>query len=198
MSASFNRIFGSDAEPAQQRAQSDHVQSDTASVEIVSGDLGAEQTSHVQPAGQGDAFETSLGPGSSVEGKIVCVGPTRLGGNVSGEIVADSAVLVEEGATINANLTVQEASIGGRVNGNVSATGKISLSPTARIDGDIHTPSLTIDEGAQVKGKIEVSPNAGGAEKVVDAAPRFAPQAHVERSPMAGVETNDDSAQFNG
>ncbi len=185
MSGQLNRIFRSE-EP---REKSEIQKAEEASVEIVSG--GHAPTPPVQGAMAKGSAETCIGAGSLLEGRIVCAGPTRFSGTVNGEIVADGAVTVDESAEINANLNAKEAVISGRIVGNVSATGRISLAATARIDGDIQTPSLMIEEGAQVKGKIEVAPTTGDEATFVKPAPRFG----ASKADDAATATPEDFAE---
>jgi len=104
------------------------------------------------------AMRTILGAGCTFEGKIICAGPTRVGGNFSGEIRADDLVLIESNAMVLANLKVKELVVHGIVKGNVVATKSISLAASAQIEGDIQTSCMTMEVGAQVKGKIDVAP----------------------------------------
>lgn len=120
---------------------------------------------------------TILGAGCSLEGKLVCSGPARIGGAFSGEIHGDDVVIIEDGATVVADLRVDALVVIGRVRGNISAARRVSLAATADIEGDIETPSLTIEEGAQVRGKIHVAPRgevATPAPAPVSADPAFA------------------------
>jgi cytoskeletal protein CcmA (bactofilin family) len=48
--------------------------------------------------------------------------------------------------------------VSGSVRGNIVAVKRVTLAPSAHIQGDIRTPSLTIQEGAQISGKIDVGP----------------------------------------
>lgn len=171
MSGQFNRIFGTDdASKRDTRTREEEAEV------FISGAQDAAPASEpvappeqpatpvtaapqVAPAAAGD-FVTHIGAGSIVEGKITCKGPARFGGAVNGDIVADDVVVVDDGATVEANLTAGEAVIGGKINGNVSVDKRVSLSATARIEGDIQTPSLTIEEGAIVKGKVDVAPKS--------------------------------------
>lgn len=64
-----------------------------------------------------------------------------------------------------ADLKVAELVVHGVVKGNVIATKSISLAASAQIEGDIQTSCMTMEVGAQVKGKIDVSPAAADALK---------------------------------
>ncbi len=103
-------------------------------------------------------MRTILGAGCSLEGKLICSGPTRIDGDFAGELKTDDVLVIEETATVTADLNVRELVVSGNVRGNINALTRVSLAPTANIEGDIATPSLMIREGAQIKGKIEVTP----------------------------------------
>lgn len=100
---------------------------------------------------------TVLGAGCSVEGTLVCSGPTRLDGNVSGALVADEFLLIDRNSFVTADLSVQELVVRGRVKGDIKAKKRVTLEGSATVEGDIETPSLTITDGAQVMGKIDVT-----------------------------------------
>lgn len=128
------------------------------------GDLSDEAVQAAAPA-RSAAYHSFLGAGSSVEGKLVCTGPTRIGGHVSGEIVGDNLVSIDKDAQVKADINVKEARIEGHVFGNINAAERVSLAASACIEGDIKTPSLTIEQGAEIKGQIDVGRNAAGMAK---------------------------------
>lgn len=103
---------------------------------------------------------TVLGPGCSVEGTLVCSGPTRLDGNVSGTLVADDFLLIDRNSTVIADLNVQELIVRGTVRGNIRATKRVALEETARIEGDIETSAIEVRDGAQIIGRIDVARRA--------------------------------------
>ncbi|MEQ1928952.1 MAG: polymer-forming cytoskeletal protein [Parvularculaceae bacterium] len=101
---------------------------------------------------------TILAAGCSFEGKLKCRGGARIDGDFQGEILADDILIVGKDSTIIADLNVPELNASGIVKGNVVAVKRVVLSPTAHIQGDLRTPSLTIQEGARIKGNIDVGP----------------------------------------
>ncbi len=112
-----------------------------------------------------ETYQSFLGAGSSVEGKLVCTGPARIAGSVNGEIVGDHLISIDADADVKADLNVREARIEGRIHGNINATERVSLAASARIDGDIQTPSLMIEQGAEIKGQIDVGKRAASMAK---------------------------------
>jgi len=101
---------------------------------------------------------TILGAGCSFEGKLKCRGGARIDGDFEGEILADEALIIGKDSTVTADLNVPELHASGAVKGNVIAMKKVVLAPTAHIHGDLRTPSLIIQEGARIKGHIDVGP----------------------------------------
>ncbi len=99
---------------------------------------------------------TVLPTGCSVEGKLVCVGPTRLDGSVTGDLVADDLLVIDTNSEVVANLNVRELVVRGKIKGNVTASTRVTLAESATVEGDIETPSISINDGAQVIGKVEV------------------------------------------
>ena len=113
-------------------------------------------------------IRTVLPAGCSVEGRLVCAGPTRVDGSVTGELVADSLLVVDRNSKVVANLNVRELIVRGRVTGDILATARITLDESAVVEGDIETPGITIAEGAEVRGKIDVrrdGPNPGTLDR---------------------------------
>lgn len=110
------------------------------------------------------ALRTVLGAGCSVEGKLVCTGPTRLDGTVTGELVADEFLLIDRHATVTADLNVSELVVRGRVKGNIVAKTRVTLEDSAQVEGDIETPAISINDGAQVVGKVDVIRRAAPAK----------------------------------
>lgn len=172
MAAQFSKIFGADGETEGKERQTadEMVEQATLQSSAQTGDSPDEAASD-EAVSEPSRFETYLGAGCSVEGRLVCKGPARLSGAVKGEISGDGLVSIDDGAVVTADVNVREASISGRVIGNVSAAARVTLGATALIDGDIKTPSLSITEGAQIMGRIEVKPGAGETPRTKSAQP---------------------------
>lgn len=104
-----------------------------------------------QPLG----FETVLGTGSALEGKLKSEGNIRLDGIFTGTLEISGNVLVGETATINADIDAKNISIAGAVRGNVSGN-KVQLLRTGKVWGNITASALTTEEGAFIDGKISM------------------------------------------
>ncbi|MCX6129779.1 MAG: polymer-forming cytoskeletal protein [Proteobacteria bacterium] len=106
-----------------------------------------------------DYAVTIITSGCHFSGKLYCKGSTRIGGKVDGEIVSEGLLIIEEEATISAEVRAEDIVIQGHLRGTVEAHGKVELSPTCVYDGDIITPVLVIQEGAQFNGRATMDPS---------------------------------------
>jgi cytoskeletal protein CcmA (bactofilin family) len=97
-----------------------------------------------------------IGRGLTIEGRILSQEHLTIDGRVEGTIeVGDHSLMIGAGATVKADLTAKTISISGTVTGNLIASERVVLQPTASVEGDIVTPRLTMAEGAVVKGKVD-------------------------------------------
>jgi len=104
-----------------------------------------------------DDAVTILTSGCHFSGKLFCRGSSRIGGRIEGEIVSEGLLIIEEGAFITAEIVAEEAVIQGHVKGKLRAKGRVELCATSHFEGDISTPSLVINEGAQFNGRSHMT-----------------------------------------
>jgi len=97
-----------------------------------------------------------IGKSLKIEGRIVSQEHLTIDGQVEGTIeVGDHSRMIGAGAAVKADLIAKTISVSGAVTGNVTATERVVLQPSASVDGDIITPRLSMADGAVVKGKVE-------------------------------------------
>ena len=115
-----------------------------------------------KPAASRDVAVTILTSGCHFSGKLYCRGSSRIGGRIDGEIVSEGLLIIEEGATIEADITAEEAVIQGKVTGRLRAKGRIELCASSEFNGDIVTPSLVITAGAVFNGSASMDQGVSG------------------------------------
>jgi len=101
------------------------------------------------------AFESRIGKGTRVSGKVNFRAPAKIEGEVEGEISGDD-ILIAQGATVSARIAATRITIAGQVSGEIIARERIELLPTARLKCTITTPSLVLNEGAQFDGDCKM------------------------------------------
>jgi cytoskeletal protein CcmA (bactofilin family) len=100
--------------------------------------------------------------GSEFEGKLNFKDTVRIDGTFRGEITSENTLLVGETGEIEASIKSQTVVVCGQVNGNINAERQVVLHKGARMDGDISTPSIVIEEGAIFNGQVSMKVPAAG------------------------------------
>ena len=103
--------------------------------------------------------------GSEFEGKLSFKDTVRIDGSFSGEISSDNTLIVGETGEILAQIHSVCVVISGLVEGNIFAKDQVVLHKTAVVNGDIESPSLVIEEGAQINGTIRMNTKSASASQ---------------------------------
>ncbi len=117
------------------------------------------------PTSLGGSSDLLLGEGAEFEGKLTFKGTVRIDARFRGSIETDDVLIVGEHARIDANISCGTVVVHGQVNGNVSAKTGVELRHTARVKGDVDTPSLSVEKGAFLQGAVRMQAGEKAAEK---------------------------------
>ncbi len=101
------------------------------------------------------AFESRIGKGTKISGKISFQAPAKIDGEAEGEISGDD-ILIAQGAVVTARVAAARITIAGSVSGEIVARERVELLPTARAKCTITTPKLVLNEGAQFDGDCKM------------------------------------------
>lgn len=93
-----------------------------------------------------------LDQGASFEGKLTFEGTVQIGGEFKGEIFTKDALIINQGALVEAQIEADTVIISGQVEGNLFARRRVIMHPPAVFKGTVTTPSLRIDEGVVFEG----------------------------------------------
>jgi cytoskeletal protein CcmA (bactofilin family) len=100
----------------------------------------------------GELLSVLFGPESSVNGKLRFDGSVRIDGSFRGAIKTNDALVVGENAKIEADIACGSAVVSGEIVGNITASEGVELDTTARVKGDVTSPSLSVAKGAMFDG----------------------------------------------
>lgn len=100
--------------------------------------------------------ETVIGPSIKVEGNFVGQGNIVVEGAVVGTLKTSEDITVGSAANIEADIEGRNMHIAGHVKGNLKVNGKIELTSTAIILGDIQAEVLSMEAGASVEGRMTI------------------------------------------
>ena len=101
---------------------------------------------------------TIIGQGAVLDGPLTTKDSTRIDGTVKGNVTISGALIVGQEGKIVGTVSAQNVYIAGEVNGNISAPqGKIEISDTGKVYGDITCKGIIIDENAVFAGKCDMT-----------------------------------------
>ncbi|HEU0252565.1 MAG TPA: polymer-forming cytoskeletal protein [Pyrinomonadaceae bacterium] len=98
-----------------------------------------------------------VGGGTVVTGEANFKAMMRVDGHLSGRVSSTSGTLiVGNNGKVDANIEVAVAVIHGTINGDIIATQRLELGRSAKVNGNIQTPSLIIEQGAIFEGSCKM------------------------------------------
>jgi cytoskeletal protein CcmA (bactofilin family) len=129
-----------------------------------------------------------IGAGLKIQGEITGDSDLVIEGEAHGRIrLVNGRVTVAPKGRVNADIEAVEISVEGFVQGGLKASDKVRLGPASQVQGSVLTPRIAIEDGARLRGKVEMiragevttpatkapvtSAPVSSAAKVADAAP---------------------------
>lgn len=101
---------------------------------------------------------TIIGPGAVIDGPLTTKDSTRIDGIVKGNVTISGALIVGQEARIDGTVSAMNVYVAGVINGNISSPqGKVEISDTGKVLGDVTCKGIIIDENAVFQGKCEMT-----------------------------------------
>jgi len=86
------------------------------------------------------------------EGRLRFAGTLIINGKFRGEILSSGTLLVGETADVEGDVRVGTAVVTGKVAGSLAARERVELRAGARVEADLTTPALVLEEGVVFDG----------------------------------------------
>lgn len=106
--------------------------------------------------------DTLVGASSKIHGDLNFEGGCHIDGTVEGNVSADenssSALSISEQGNVDGGVTVPYVVLHGIVRGDVYATERVELGPTARVIGNVYYNLIEMAIGAEINGKLVHQP----------------------------------------
>jgi cytoskeletal protein CcmA (bactofilin family) len=101
-------------------------------------------------------FDTILAPDIDFSGVLTFEKPFMIRGRLSGEIEAQGLLVVDEDAVVEADIRASRVVIRGSVKGNVTASEKLELARSGRLEGDLSAPDISMESGCVFIGRCDM------------------------------------------
>jgi cytoskeletal protein CcmA (bactofilin family) len=116
------------------------------------------------PVSRKDMKESVLASGLTFEGKIEGSGHVRISGRFKGDVHVDGTLTVEAGAHLAGAVRAGSVVVAGEIEGNIEGAQRVELHQSGVVNGDVSAGSLTVADGARMRGKAEFGWNETGGK----------------------------------
>lgn len=100
----------------------------------------------------------SIGKSVEIRGEVKGSEDLLIDGRVEGTItLTDSKLTIGPSAHVDADVAARDVVILGVINGNVTATVRVELRKGGNLTGNVRAARLSIEEGALLSGKVELT-----------------------------------------
>ena len=113
----------------------------------------------VAPAKIGGApvDQAMIGRSLVIKGEVSGSESLFVDGRIEGNInLAEHRVTVGRNGSVQANITAKEVVVMGKVTGNIDCTDRVDIRSEGVVNGDVATQRISVEDGAILKGGIQV------------------------------------------
>jgi cytoskeletal protein CcmA (bactofilin family) len=101
--------------------------------------------------------QATIGRTLVIKGEISGSETLYIDGRVEGSIhLNDNRVTIGRNGTVAANITAKEVVIMGKVTGNIECSDRLDIRSEGSLTGDVVTPRISVEDGAILKGSVQV------------------------------------------
>lgn len=93
-----------------------------------------------------------VGEGTEITGNLTTKGDIRIDGKIQGDVISQAKVVVGASGEVIGNIYAYSAELSGAVSGNITVGENLFLKMTAKVNGNILSNKLVIENGADFNG----------------------------------------------
>ena len=120
-------------------------------------------TTPARPVGRIEPSERRtlvVGRGISLQGTVADAERLVVEGTVESQMIAAAELFVAGSGVFKGEVEVEDAEIAGAFDGTITARGSLIIRTTGKISGTARCRKLSVEEGGQVSGKMEMLTDA--------------------------------------
>jgi cytoskeletal protein CcmA (bactofilin family) len=101
--------------------------------------------------------QATIGRSLVIKGEVTGAESLYIDGRIEGSInVADHRVTVGRNGNVTANINAREVVIMGKVKGNIQCSDRLDIRGEGVLAGDVLTQRISVEDGAVLKGSVQV------------------------------------------
>src|SRR5438067_13806841 len=110
--------------------------------------------------------QASIGRTLVIKGEISGSESLYIDGHIEGTLTCkDHRVTVGRNGVVAANITSREVVIMGKVTGNLECSDRVDIRSEGSLTGDIRSRRISVEDGAMVRGSVQLTPGEHKQEK---------------------------------
>jgi cytoskeletal protein CcmA (bactofilin family) len=115
--------------------------------------------------------QATIGRTLVIKGEITGSEALYIDGRIEGKIIMpESRVTIGRNGKVDASIQAKEVVVMGKVNGNIDCSDRVDVRAEGSVSGDISTVRISVEDGAALKGGIQVK--SEGKQKHQDNQPK--------------------------
>jgi cytoskeletal protein CcmA (bactofilin family) len=101
--------------------------------------------------------QATIGRTLVIKGEISGAEALYIDGRIEGKIsLPDNRVTIGRNGSVQANITAREVVVMGKVSGNIDCSDRVDIRSEGSVTGDVSTVRISVEDGAVLKGGIQV------------------------------------------
>jgi cytoskeletal protein CcmA (bactofilin family) len=125
--------------------------------------------------------QATIGRTLVIKGEISGAEALYIDGRIEGKIsLPDNRVTIGRNGNVQANINAREVVVMGKVNGNIDCSDRVDIRSEGSVTGDVSTVRISVEDGAILKGGIQVRSAEGKQQTQASAKPEAAKPAAAE------------------
>jgi len=104
--------------------------------------------------------QATIGRTLVIKGEVSAAEALYIDGRIEGKIsMPEHRVTIGRNGSVQANINAREVVVMGKVNGNIECSDRVDIRSEGSVTGDVSTIRISVEDGAVLKGGIEVRSN---------------------------------------
>ena len=110
--------------------------------------------------------QATIGRSLVIKGEVSGAESLYIDGRIEGSVnLTDNRITIGRNGTVAANIVAREVVIMGKVHGNIQCSDRLDIRSEGSLTGDVVTPRISVEDGAMIKGSVQVRTADGKNDK---------------------------------
>jgi cytoskeletal protein CcmA (bactofilin family) len=101
--------------------------------------------------------QATIGRSLVIKGEVSGSESLYIDGRIEGSVnLTDNRITIGRNGSVAANISAREVVIMGKVQGNIQCSDRLDVRSEGALTGDVITPRISVEDGAMIKGSVQV------------------------------------------